>query len=73
MDIRSILSIIVLIINILNTVLAIESNYNKTLLYISLIICLIWCIYGYIEKKHLMFFGNFIILMIVLYIIFLKS
>ena len=73
MDLRSILSITVLIINIFNAILAIESNYNKTLLYISLVICLIWCIYGYIEKKQLMFFGNLIILLIVLYIILVKS
>jgi hypothetical protein len=73
MDIRSILSIVVLIINIVNTILAIETHYNKTLLYISLVICLIWCIYGYIEKKKLMFFGNLIILAIVLYIIIMKS
>ena len=73
MDLRSILSITVLIINIFNAILAIESNYNKTLLYISLVICLIWCIYGLIEKKKLMFFGNLIILLIVLYIIIAKS
>jgi hypothetical protein len=73
MDLRSILSITVLIINIFNTILAIETNYNKTLLYISLVICLVWCIYGYIEKKQLMFFGNLIILLIVLYIILVKS
>jgi hypothetical protein len=73
MDLRSLLSIIVLIINIFNTILAIETNYNKTLLYISLFICLIWCIYSYIEKKQLMFFGNLIILLIVLYIIIVKS
>ena len=65
------LSIIAIILSIINVIiLSIGKIYNKNLLYLSLIISFIWCIYGYLDNKKHIFIGNIIIFIMICYILY---
>jgi hypothetical protein len=70
MDIPFILSLIAIILSIINVLFAVGTSYNKILLYLSLLISFIWCIYGYFDNKTHIFIGYLIIFFVISYIIY---
>ncbi len=72
MNIQFVLSVIAIALTILNALLAIGKSYSKMLLFLSLTIALIWCIYGYFDKKPHIFYGYLIIFIIIIIIILMQ-
>ena len=73
-----VLSSIAIILSIINTFLVINSCINNKkvsitldLIIISLLIAIIWSVYGYIENHQHMFIGNIIIILLLFFLLFL--
>jgi hypothetical protein len=77
-----ILSISAIILTVINTILLVNiCHYNKNnnnvniikceLIYISLLIAIIWSIYGFIESQLHTFFCNIIIILLLFYLLYL--
>ena len=75
----NVLSAIAICLTIISTILIVgKCHYNKNIdnisceiIYISLLIAIIWSIYGFIENKYNIFIGNVIITILLLYLLYL--
>jgi hypothetical protein len=78
-NISTILSIIAFSLTIITTFFIVNKchitqNINGIYLeviYLSLLIAIIWTIYGYLEKKQYILIGNLIIILLLLYLLYL--
>ena len=78
MNTAYVLSIIAIGLTIINTFLVINSciinkkvNVTLELIIISLLIAIIWSVYGYIENHQHMFTGNIIIILLLSFLLYL--
>ena len=79
LSISNVLIIFAIFLNIINTLLFVSkchndknfSNIRCEFIFISLIIAIIWGVYGYIEQKHNILIGNIIVIILLLYLLYI--
>jgi hypothetical protein len=79
MKLTILLSFIAIMLTILNTIFVVSKShidknicgFNEIILFTSLLISIIWCIYGYIEKNLSVFIGYLIIIILLIYLFIL--
>ncbi len=77
--ISNVLSAIAISLTIISTILIVgKCHYNKNInnisceiIYISLLIAIIWSIYGFIENQYNILIGNIIIIILLIYLLYL--
>ncbi len=79
MKLTILLSLVATILTVINTLIVVGkshidknvSSFNELIIFSSLIIAIIWSIYGYIDNNFYIFIGHFIVIICVLYLLFL--
>jgi hypothetical protein len=79
MKLTLLLSLVAIVLSVINTILIVGkshidknmSGFNEIIIFTSLIIAIIWAIYGHIDNNIYIIFGNTIIIICLLYLLYL--
>jgi hypothetical protein len=78
MNTGHVISSIAIGLTIINTLLVVNSSYRSKqigltldIIIISLLIAIVWIVYGYVEKLNHILYGNIIIILLLLFLLFL--
>lgn len=79
MEIKLLLSFIAIVITLLNTIIIVGKShidknvcgYNGVIILTSLLVAIVWCIYGFVDNQKHIFIGYLLVILLLFYLLYL--